>query len=78
MCHKDGKVVIHMPFLANLEGETPMHLMISKRNYKSVNTYLKYLSYYEIDHHSRWINNLYSTFIEFELPEFIPYMESRF
>lgn len=67
-----------MPFLANLEGETPIHIMAQKKNYKGINTVLKYLSYYDIDHHSRWIKDLYSIFVEHELPAFIPYMDSRF
>lgn len=52
--------------------------MLYNKNYKGINTFLKYLSYYDIDHHSRWIKDLYSVFIEQELPEFIPYMDSRF
>jgi len=38
---------------------------------------LKYLVFYPIDHHSRAIRDVYGDMIEKDLPEFLPYLESR-
>ena len=42
-----------------------------------MDTILKYLAAYEIDHHSRAINNLLPVFVENDLPEFPVYLDSR-
>lgn len=66
-----------MPFFPNLAGDTPIHKCISKSDYKSIDTILKYLKEYPIDHHSRGIKELYPIFIEKKLPEFLEYLDSR-
>jgi hypothetical protein len=67
----------HVPFLPNLKGETPIHKCIEKLDYKSIDTILKYLKFYPTDHHSRGLRNIYGDLIEKELPEFLPYLDSR-
>ena len=42
-----------------------------------MDTMLRYLSAYEMDHHSRAINDLLPIFIEKDLPAFPNYMNSR-
>jgi len=39
--------------------------------------FLEYLQHYPIDHHSRAIADEYFTMVQHNLPNFIPYMESR-
>jgi hypothetical protein len=68
---------IHVPFLPNLVGKTPIHICIDKTDYKSIDTMLKYLKFYTTDHHSRAIKSTYGELIAKELPEFLPYLESR-
>ena len=72
------KPTIHIPFLPNIRGETPIHKCIHKKDYKSIDTILKYLKYYPVDHHSRGIHDLYGDMIEKGLPEFLNYLDSRF
>ncbi|CDW84989.1 wd-40 repeat protein [Stylonychia lemnae] len=74
---KDGKILLHMPFIPNIDGETPIHRCIKKSDFKSIDVMLKYLKLYPIDHHSRAIKDLYQSFIDQKLPEFIPYLDSR-
>jgi hypothetical protein len=42
-----------------------------------MNMFLKYLSMYGIDHHSRAIKDLYPVCINKQLPNFISYLDSR-
>lgn len=78
MAHpKEDVIKFHIPFLPNLEGDTPLHKYISRNDYKSIDFILKYLKQYPLDHHSRGIKNLYPVFIEKKLPQFIEYVDSR-
>ena len=70
--------MIHVPFLPNFKGETAIDKCIEKKDYKSIDTILKYLIYYPTDHHSRAIMGLYGDLLEKGLPELLPYIESRF
>lgn len=54
-----------------------MHIAESKKDLKTISLFLKYLSGYDIGHHSRSIRDLYSVFIENEIKDFLPYLESR-
>ena len=81
ICHPDlgnPKPKIHVPFLPNVKGESALHKCADKEDYKSIDTILKYLKFYPTDHHSRCINSLYGDFIEKDVTEFMPYLESRF
>ena len=53
-------------------------MCVKQSDYKSIDTILKYLKYYDIDHHSRAIKNLYPIFIEKNLPEFLKYVDNMF
>jgi len=66
-----------VPFLRNLDGKSPMDLLNENADYRSMNMMLEYLSAYEVDHHSRAINEILATCIEKELPNIVPYFESR-
>ena len=74
---EESKLKYHVPLLPNLKKLTAIHMCIKKEDYKSIDTILKYLKFYEIDHHSRAIKSTYGEMIQKELPEFIPYLESR-
>lgn len=71
------EVVIHVPFLQNMEEKSPIHLCSESTEYRYINMFLEYLQKYPIDHHSRAIADEYHTMIEHKLPNFIPYLESR-
>jgi len=48
-----------------------------KKDYKSTDLFLKYLKAYSLDMHSREIVDLVPQFIEKQLPEIGPYLETR-
>lgn len=54
-----------------------MHIANRKKDVKTIDLFLKYLKGYDLDHHSRAIKDLYPVFIENEILEFLPYLESR-
>jgi phage portal protein BeeE len=47
--------VIHIPFLPNIAGQSPIHLCVEGKEYRYINVMLEYLAGYGIDHHSRAI-----------------------
>lgn len=47
--------VIHIPFLKNIEGKSPIHLCVEGEQFRYINDMLEYLARYDIDHHSRAI-----------------------
>lgn len=67
----------HVPFIKNLEHESPMHKCKQKQDIRSLNNMLKYLSGYGIDHHSRAITDLMPFIVEKSLPYLIEYLRSR-
>ena len=71
------KISIHVPFIPNLDGDSPIHLNSKGEEYRYINMYLEYLAGYPIDHHSRAINGELHTMITHELPNLIPYLKSR-
>jgi hypothetical protein len=72
-----SKITIHIPFLPNMEGQSPIHKCVESQEYRYINVILEYLAGYDIDHHSRAIVDCLSVMVEHELPNFIPYLESR-
>jgi len=52
-----------------------LDIAIERRDTKAANLALEYLMGYGLDHHSRGINCLLPELVE--LPNFVPYMESR-
>jgi ankyrin repeat protein len=81
ICHpyKNGEYTTnyHIPVLPNLKGETALHTCVKNNDFKTLDTMLKYLRLYGIDHHSRSIKDLIPIFIEKQLPEFLSYLDSR-
>jgi hypothetical protein len=71
------EMAFHIPLIPNLKGKTALHFCHENQDYKSMDTILKYLSGYDLDHHSRAINDLLPIFIESDLPEFPEYLDSR-
>lgn len=66
-----------MPILPNYENESPLHIAKKQLDYKSIDTILKYLKGYSIDHHSKAIKDLIPHLIEKNLPEVKDYLNSR-
>jgi hypothetical protein len=54
-----------------------MHLLINENKNKTANQLLKVLKHYEMDHHSRSINDLLPEFIKRYFSELYPYLDSR-
>ena len=54
-----------------------MHLCKKVSDIKAVNNILKYLSSYELDHHSKAIVDLFPFFIDKKLPSVLGYLDSR-
>ncbi|CDW72997.1 UNKNOWN [Stylonychia lemnae] len=78
IAHPQGKEIkFHMPFISNLDGESPIHLCIKKQAFKNIDIMLNCLSLYPIDHHSRTIKDLYPDFLELKLHNFLDYIDSR-
>lgn len=78
MVHPDDKgFKYEVPFLPNLKGETAIHNCIIKQDFKAIDTILKYLGRYPIDHHSRSIKDINWVFIREKLPEYLNYLDSR-
>lgn len=44
---------LHMPFLENFSGNSPMDMLCDNSDFRTANLYLQYLADYGIDHHSR-------------------------
>jgi hypothetical protein len=61
---ESNKPKFDVPFLPNIKGETPIHRCIEKKDYKSIDTILKYLQHYPVDHHSRGLRDVYGDLIE--------------
>lgn len=71
------KIDIHVPFLKNLYGKSPIHLCSDNKEYRYINVMLEYLAAYDIDHHSRAIVETLPVMVAHGLPNFVPYLESR-
>ena len=57
ICHTvdfdEMKAKYEVPFMNNLEGDSPIHLCLKHFEYRTINMFLEFLSEYGIDHHSR-------------------------
>jgi hypothetical protein len=71
------EIKIHIPLLRNLKNQSPIHLCVKNKEYRYINVLLEYLSAYQIDHHSKAIYDCLPVMIEHDLPNLIPYLESR-
>ena len=71
------KIGIHVPVLPNFKGKSAFHLCVDGEEYRYINMFLEYLQGYDIDHHSRAIIDELHICIEHNLPNLIPYLESR-
>lgn len=71
------KIKYHVPLLPNFNGDTCLHIANRTKNYKLMDTVLKYLKVYDVDHHSRAICNLIPMMITQNLPEIETYLSSR-
>ena len=54
-----------------------MHIAFEKEDYKIINLMLQFLKGDPIDKHSRAISDLVPMLIEKQLPEVMPYLDSR-
>ncbi|CDW71585.1 UNKNOWN [Stylonychia lemnae] len=82
-CHNDNGILYHVPFLPNIDGEDPFTRVLQNNLPKDVDqkqlfSVLKYLKFYEIDHHSRCIKHLYPKIISTGTQIALDYFESRF
>ena len=73
------EIKIHIPFLRNIEGLSPLHLFNDNNEFRYMNTILEYLAAYDIDHHSRAIYEILPSILgqDTTLPHFITYLQSR-
>lgn len=60
---KKLEIEIHVPFLKNFEGKTPMDILYDKSDTLGMDKMLYNMTPYGIDHHSREIKHLIPTFI---------------
>lgn len=72
-----SQISIHIPFIQNLEHKSPMHICKEEQDIKTMDTMLRYLSGYGLDHHSRAIIDIIPSAIEKQLPALLPYLDSR-
>jgi hypothetical protein len=70
-------VRLHLPFVQNFEGITPMDILKSKADIRGLDKMLYNLTPYGVDHHSREIKHLFPLFINSLLPNLNAYLQSR-
>ena len=76
-CHPDAEIAHHVPVLSNFNGESPLHVCVKKKLYRSLDLFLRFLKLYPIDHHSRAIKDILGDIMRLDVPSFYDYMESR-
>ena len=75
LAKKDGFVV---PFLFNMERQTPLDLTVNRRDQKQTNSIIKLLQRAPMDHHSRFISHLIPKLIgEMNVPQLDKYFDRR-
>lgn len=83
VCHKYNdqkkKLVarMHIPFVVNFEGRSPLDMLVEKNDVRNVDKVLYNLQPYGVDHHSREIQDRFSYFVENKLPSLNQYLTSR-
>jgi hypothetical protein len=82
-CHIENEqlkkltVRLHLPFVQNFEGVTPMDIFKAKADILDMDKMLYNLTPYGVDHHSREIKHLFPFFINSLLPSLNAYLQSR-
>ncbi|CDW72553.1 wd-40 repeat protein [Stylonychia lemnae] len=77
ICHTSTDIIFHLPLIPDFKGKTPIHKLIEQNDFRSINMVLRYLAFYEMDHHSRFfLKDVYFKFLEKELPNFLTYLNS--
>jgi hypothetical protein len=73
---ENGVVTIkhYIPVIPNKQGKTAFHICVGNNDLKSLNLMLNSFKIYEVDHHSRFITELYKYFLSKDLPEFPEYI----
>lgn len=72
-----GEIKVHMPFLMNFDGLSPMNIFNEKNDFRIMDITLSYLALYGVDHHSRGVQDALPIFIEHQLPSLGDYLQSR-
>ena len=62
--YKETRERLEVPFIKNLDGFTPLHLLMQKNDSKTINFLLLELKNYGFDHHSRYIANIWDGIIK--------------
>lgn len=71
------KKLFEIPFLPDMHSRTLFHLCVEKKDYKTVDDTLEFLSGYGPDHHSRAIIDVIPKCLTKKLPRMMPYLQSR-
>ena len=81
VCHPNpedrSQVQFEVPFLKNFLHQSPMDILNTKKDYRTMNMMLEYLAAYGIDHHSRAMFQSFPIFIGHEMPNLKMYLDSR-
>lgn len=65
------------PFIQDLKGKTPLHILEKNQDNKSMDLVLETLCHFGLDHHSRYILDLWSEIIQSDVPSVVDYLNSR-
>lgn len=66
-----------MPFIRDLEGNTPLHYCVLDKDYRTAELFLQYLSKAPLDHHSRDIMEIMPALISNKIPSLLGYFDAR-
>lgn len=67
-----------VPFLMNIEGNSPMHICMDRKEFKTADFLFFKLAHSPIDHHGRALVSTLATAIEHGLENVDTYLNSRF
>jgi hypothetical protein len=67
-----------IPFIKNFSDQTPLHLCLENKNFRSADIILSKLKKDPIDSHSRSIKDILPKLVQAELPILGEYFDSRF
>lgn len=71
------KIEVPIPFLERFDGQSPLDILESKSDFRTINQMLPYLAAYGIDHHSRSIVKILPACVLNSLPNLNAYIQSR-
>ena len=74
---KQDGVSMDIPFIQDLKGRTPLHVLQEKQDGKNMELILAELANYGFDHHARYIFDMWPDIIIADLPSFNDYMATR-